>query len=89
MIADPIAAARPVVEGTSYYRVRTALASPPPPEDLAAPILARDLRELTSRLARARERGGRYAALDFSPAVRDLVARLDAGRAVPGTEKVH
>lgn len=74
---DPIAA------------VRSVLAGPPADLGLAAPILARDLAELTNRLARARERGGRYAALDFSPAVRDLVARLDAGRAVPGAEKVQ
>jgi len=76
MILDPIAAVRNAVED-------------PPPEGLAAPILARDLDELRRRLARARERGGRYAALDFSPAVRDLVARLDASAAMLGAERVH
>jgi hypothetical protein len=68
--------------------VRSALADPPA-GDLAAPILARNLGELTRRLARARERGGRYSCLDFSPHVRDLVCRLDAGRSIPGAEKVH
>ncbi len=97
---DPIAAAHPVagktpcyraspvVEETPYYRVRRALEAQPS-EDLAVPILARDLRELTRCLARARLRGGRYAALDFSPQVRDLVTRLDASRAVDGAKRVH
>ncbi|HUU31481.1 MAG TPA: hypothetical protein VMY69_05210 [Phycisphaerae bacterium] len=75
-MVDPIAA------------VRSALADPPA-DGLAAPVLARDLGELRRRLARARLRGGRYVAVDFSPHVRDLVMRLDAGAAVPGAEKVH
>jgi hypothetical protein len=77
MTLDPIAA------------VRSRLADPPADLDLAAPILARDLGKLRRRLARARERGGRYGAIDFSPHVRDLVMRLDASAAIPGAEKVH
>jgi len=66
--------------------------SPPPAESLSVTdaagrpdlspggILARRLAAYQDRLARVHTRGGVYAKVEFSGYVRDLLARLEAGK---------
>lgn len=68
-------------------RVRRAIQGDPPPVDLAAPILERDVRELTRRCAAVRARGGAYASVTTSPEVRRLLLGLEAGATLSG--QVH
>lgn len=72
------------LSGSPLDRVRAAVAAPAA-VDLASPILARDLAELTRRLALARRRRGEDPpCVDFSPHVGRLVAALDAGASLAG-----
>jgi len=71
---------------TPIETARTAVADPAA-ADLADPILRRDLQGLTLRLAHLRTRGGAYAAVEPSPELAGLLARLEAGATL--TEGVH
>jgi hypothetical protein len=51
-------------------------------------INARYLADCRARLQRVQARGGAYAQVEFSPDVKDLLARLDAG-ATLAAGKVH
>ncbi|MBE3096985.1 MAG: hypothetical protein IMZ44_07625 [Planctomycetes bacterium] len=76
---DSIAAPIPAPAADALTRVRAALATPEA-VDLAAPILRRDLADLTGRLALVRLRADpRAAPAAFSPDVGRLLARLEAG----------